>query len=225
MKPQAANRYGVKANCAYCGAVSYFDYKSLEGRELGHHVEAERHEFRNKPYPYFHWRLLRCSNCGGGAMALFHDGRQSEEPALDRILPRGRALANLPKGVPEGARKEYREAEMCASAGAMRAASALVRSTLEKTLKANGYTSGSLQAKIDAAAADGVITEARKTKAHSDIRVLGNEVVHDEWRAIDEEEVESALHYAQRVLEDLYDDRASVEAILTAKGRQFTPVA
>lgn len=73
---------------------------------------------------------------------------------------------------------------------------------------------GSLQAKIDEAAKDGVITAARSQKEHEDIHVLGNEVVHDDWRSIDEAEVESALHYAQRVLEVLYADRDTV-----AKGR------
>ena len=52
--------------------------------------------------------------------------------------------ANLPSGVPEGVHKEYREAELCASVEAWRAASALLRSTLEKTLKGSGYTTGSL---------------------------------------------------------------------------------
>lgn len=80
-----------------------------------------------------------------------------------------------------------------------------------------------MQQKIDQAADDGVITAARKQKAHDDIRVLGNEVVHDEWRVVTEEEVESALHYAQRILEDLYDDRTSVEQILIAKGKMKAP--
>jgi hypothetical protein len=125
----------------------------------------------------------------------------------------------LPAAVPEGVVKEYREAELCASVEAWRAASALLRSTLEKALKANGYTSGSLRDKIDKASDDGVITSARRQKAHDDIRVLGNEVVHDDWRPVDEAEVEAALHYAQRILEDLYDDRAAVEAVLKSKNR------
>ena len=125
----------------------------------------------------------------------------------------------MPTAVPEGVRKEFREAELCASVEAWRGASALLRSVIEKALNSNGYTKGTLQQKIDAAAADGVITAARKQKAHDDIRVLGNEVVHDEWREVNEDEVTSALHYAQRVLEDLYDDRPSVEAVLKSKGR------
>lgn len=83
----------------------------------------------------------------------------------------------------------------------------------------------SLQNKIDQAAADGVITSARRQKAHDDIRVLGNEVVHDNWRPVDESEVQAALHYAQRVLEDLYDDRTAVEPVLKAKGRIKDPKA
>jgi hypothetical protein len=70
---------------------------------------------------------------------------------------------------------------------------------------------GSLEGKIDEAASDGVITEARRKRAHDDIRVLGNDVLHDEWREVKEEEVSGAHQYIQRILEDFYDDRASVE--------------
>jgi hypothetical protein len=119
--------------------------------------------------------------------------------------------------------KEYREAELCASVEAWRAASVMLRSTLEKTLKANGYAKGTLEAKIDEAVSDGVITAARSQKAHDEIRVLGNEVVHDEWRQVTEDEVQAALHYAQRVLEDLYDDRSTVEKILREKKRIAEP--
>ncbi|HTD15917.1 MAG TPA: DUF4145 domain-containing protein [Chthoniobacterales bacterium] len=124
---------------------------------------------------------------------------------------------------------EFREAEKCASFGANRAASALFRSVLEKTLKANGYTKTTdpglrdLQKRIDAAAADGVITDARRKKAHDDIRSLGNDVLHDDWRNVTDDEVQDAHRYTQRILEDLYDDRATVVAILTAKGRLPVP--
>jgi hypothetical protein len=60
----------------------------------------------------------------------------------------------------------------------------LLRSTLEKTLKANGYTKGNLKEKIEAAAADGVITAPRERRAHSEVRVLGNDVLHDEYRPV-----------------------------------------
>ena len=81
-----------------------------------------------------------------------------------------------------------------------------------------------MQKRIDAAAADGVITQARQKKAHDDIRALGNDVLHDDWRAVTDDEVEDAHRYMQRILEDLYDDRATVEAILIANGRLTAPV-
>ena len=131
----------------------------------------------------------------------------------------------LPKTVPKDIEAEFREAEHCASQRFNRAASALFRSVLEKALKANGYTKGNdpslrdLQKRIDAAASDGVITQARQQRAHQDIRALGNDVLHEDWREVSDEEVEDSHRYTQRILEDLYDDRATVEKILVAKGK------
>jgi hypothetical protein len=221
MKPVQINEYGVRARCPECeGAISVFDFREAS-REFGYVLVNGRHNYDGKPYDRIHWRILRCSGCGRAGLAKFHDG---VNPAiLESFHPRALISTKLPATVPEGVQKEFREAELCMSVEAWRAASALLRSSLEKTLKINGYTKGSLQQKIDEAASDGVITAARKQKAHDDIRVLGNEVVHDDWRAVTENEVESALHYAQRVLEDFYDDRPSVEQILIAKGKMKAP--
>jgi hypothetical protein len=131
----------------------------------------------------------------------------------------------VPAEVPPDVLAEFREAELTASVGAWRAASAMLRSTLEKTLKHNGYRKGSLADKIDEAAADGVITAARSKRAHEDIRVLGNDVLHDAWRVVTQEEFDLAHKYAQRILEDLYDDRPSVMALLTEKKRLPLPAA
>ena len=100
---------------------------------------------------------------------------------------------------------------------------------LEKTLKVNGYiktndpTLRDLQRRIDAAAADGVITDARRKRAHDEIRSLGNDVLHDDWREIKDDEVEDSHRYMQRILEDFYDDRPTVEAVLIAKGKLPAP--
>jgi len=95
----------------------------------------------------------------------------------------------------------------------------MLRSALEKTLTANGYDEAKLVHKIDAAAADTVITDARKQRAHDEVRVLGNDVLHDDWRVVDETEYDLSHLYTQRVIEDFYDSRAQVEATLKAKGR------
>jgi hypothetical protein len=133
------------------------------------------------------------------------------------------SVSPLPSGIPDGVVSEFREAEMCANAGAWRAATAMLRSALEKMLKANGYVKGDLKSKIDAAAADKVITEARKQRAHDDVRVLGNDILHEEWREIKQEDFELAHKYTQRIAEDLYDDRKTVEKTLLALGKVLSP--
>ena len=97
------------------------------------------------------------------------------------------------------------------------------RSAPVEVLKANGYTRKQLAANIDDAADGGVITPSRTQRAHDDIRVLGNEIVHDEWREVDGKEVTAALHDAQRVVEDFYDDQPTVEALPSVKGRTPAP--
>jgi hypothetical protein len=105
------------------------------------------------------------------------------------------------------------------SVEAWRGAAALLRSALEKALKANGYDEKDLYKKVEAAGADGVITSARRQRAQDLVRTLGNDVLHEEWRGVTQQESEDAHHYVGRVIEDLYDDRAAVEKVLEAKGR------
>ena len=117
---------------------------------------------------------------------------------------------------------EFREGEQCREARCYRAAAAMFRSVLDKTLRANGYKDKrgtNLEQQIDAAASDGVITAARQRRAHEEIRVLGNDVLHEAWEAVTPDDVTAARQYAQRILEDFYDDRDSVLTLLRAKGR------
>jgi hypothetical protein len=206
----------VRANCPNCsGAVTTYEY-STPGGEHGTITIPD-------PVRPIVYKLLRCAGCGrGGLAAIVYDRRNHtdwKQGELVAFLPRNVDLLPLPDALPDELKNEFREAELCGSVQAWRAASALLRSALEKTLKANGFNTGSLENKIDQAAADGVITEARSKRAHEDIRVLGNDVLHDAWRAVTEEEFELAHHYTQRILEDFYDDRPTVEALLTSKGR------
>jgi len=217
MKPTIINRNSVRASCPDCEAISVFDFRET-GRECGYIIINESHNYEDETYGRLIYRLLKCSGCGRAGLAKFHDKASPGTEILESFFPRALVNAPLPSDIPDKIVNEYREAELCSSFEAWRAASALLRSTLEKTLKENGYTSGSLQQKIDCAAEDGVITPARKRKAHEEIRVLGNDIVHDEWREVNEVEVEASMHYVQRILEDFYDDRETVEKILTEKG-------
>ena len=202
----------VRAICPGCGgALSTYHYRG-DLREHGSVIElgGTRKIFT----------LMSCGGCGRGGLATLEDRvGQYLQANLVEFYPAAVARASLPTGLPAGIEAEFREAELCASVGAWRGASALLRSALEKALIENGYTKGSLKQRIDEAAKDGVITAARQKRAHDDVRVLGNDVLHEEWRGITEDEYVSAHHYAQRILEDFYDSRAEVEDLLKQAGR------
>ena len=151
-------------------------------------------------------------------MIHYNHDTSSGDSVLEAFYPACPDQLKLPSAVPKDIVDEFREGELCAAHGAFRAASALMRSVLEKTLKASGYTTGNLKNKITDIAADGVITENRRDRAHEG-RELGNDVLHDTWRVVTAEEFEAAHHYTQRIMEDLYDDRPLVESKLRAKGR------
>ena len=139
------------------------------------------------------------------------------------FYPEAKERLPLPKDVPARIKREFREAELCSEAGCYRAASAMLRSVFDKTLRANGYNTRenkNLKQQIDAAANDGVITKARQKRAHEEVRVLGNDVLHDDWHEIKEEDVDVSRQYLQRLLEDFYDDRPSVLALLKSAGRE-----
>jgi Domain of unknown function (DUF4145) len=223
MKPRILPRtYNVSAMCPTCNSTATFESKQVVIQEGQHHIN-------NWPYLRKLYVLSQCASCHRGGFACISDQGSPHVTFLNDFYPFSIDCAKLPVGVPKDIQAEFREAEACQGLGLNRAASALFRSVLEKTLKANGYTKGNdpslrdLQKRIDAAAGDGVITQARQKKAHEDIRALGNDVLHEDWREVTDEEVEDSHRYTQRTLEDLYDDRPTVEAMLVIKKRLPPP--
>lgn len=182
-------------------------------------MREAKHEYMGRHATRVMYVLMCCGGCGRGGLATIHD-LNGKDPRLESFYPIGIERASLPGDIPDSIVAEYREAELCASIGVLRAASALLRSTLEKTLRANGYVKGKLQEKIDQAAKDGILTAVRRKRAHEQIRDLGNDILHDEWREVTEDEYPNAHHYAQRILEDFYDNRAQVEALLVEAKRR-----
>jgi hypothetical protein len=224
MKAQLIKQnWSVLAQCPNCYDVRSFEMRYMPTAVAGVYV------YKEKNYSRLLSVFSQCARCSHGGLAIILDDGDTATAVLESFSPLSIDSVPVPKAVPEDIVKEFREAEKCASFGANRAASALFRSVLEKTLKANGYTKTNdrslvdLQKRIDAAAGDGVITEARQKKAHDDIRSLGNDVMHDDWREVKDDEVEDAHRYTQRILEDLYDDRMTVEKILTQKNRLPIP--
>jgi hypothetical protein len=237
-----APRYNWKENnvlapCPGCdGAITSFDTKGHSSTTLGAVIIDGPHEYQGKPYSRVMWQFFRCANCSTGGVAKIHDMGNSQTAVLESFLPRAIQKAPLPPSVPDDIVKEFREAELDAAHGAYRSGSVLLRSVLEKTLFRNGYgeveivdkngtkrKTNKLVHRIEAAADDAVITQARKQRAHDNIRVLGNDVLHEDWREVKQEEFDDAHKYSQRILEDLYDDRATVESVLKVKGRLPSP--
>jgi len=222
----------VVSVCLDCGVTTTFEFKSDNTSEHGSIVQEKNWKVDEVHYRRAIYRLMRCAGCGRGGMAKICDNGRPEEGVLDFFHPISIETFKLPSGIPEGIVKEFREAELDAASGAWRSASAMLRSTLEKTLKANGYTDDILKAakkrinlegKIDLANEDGLITDSRKKRAHDEIRVLGNDVLHDDWKEVSSDDYDLAHLYTQRILEDFYDDRPSVEAVLKSKERILQP--
>jgi hypothetical protein len=214
----------VTAGCTRCaGTVSTFEWRSRVGP---YGVLSEKYETREYRTWRREFRLFRCAGCGRGGLGVIdmpddHDF-PNEWANLLHFAPDVRPAAPLPTYTPKGIVSEFREGESCLEATCYRAAAAMFRSALEKTLSASGYKPDahtSLYKQIESAAADGSITDARKRRAHDEIRVLGNDVLHDDWKEVSDEDAILARDYTQRVIEDLYDHRPSTLARLREKGR------
>lgn len=227
MKPVYRNG-SVIAPCRGCAnATTTFGPKDDTGRELGYHIVDGHTWFNMNNWSRVIYVLLRCATCGMGAVAKIHANDSVRAGSLESFLPMAVPPATIPEGVPEGIKSEFREAELCTGNGAYRAGSAMLRSVLEKTLRGYGYEGRNLEVKIDAAAADGILTDTLKKRAHQG-RSLGNDVLHSGWRAVDESEFETAHTYTQRILEAFYDSPETVVELLIAKGRRpegWTPLA
>lgn len=213
----------ILANCPRCRARTQFTYKwdSYNGNSYSCVERRDRVDFYWETHKFF-----KCTGCGLGGVARL---KSLSEPytfpnggfTLIHFYPDATQGMSLPKDTPKGIREEFREAEACMSHGCYRAASGMFRSVLEKTLRANGYKPGreSLYTMIENAANEKVITQARKRRAHDEIRSLGNDIFHEDWKPVDKESVDITRRYAQRVLEDFYDDRETVKTMLIEVGR------
>jgi hypothetical protein len=221
------DRHGsIVSVCPQCEREASFVHRDITGAHRGEYgfiqVDVD-HQFAGTTWPRILYVLYACVVCRHPGVLKSHAANSFVEGAAEWFWPsEGMPPAMLPSALPQDLEEEFREAERCTSANCWRAAAALLRSTLEKTLNANGYTKRTLFDNIEDAATEGLITAARAHKAHDVIRTLGNDVLHDEWREVAADEVMESAHFVQRILEDFYVSRPSVEETLTAKKRAFT---
>jgi hypothetical protein len=205
----------IQACCPQCqGALSTFEWNSKD-KIYGSVTVADVADSTC-------YRLYRCAGCGSGAMAVVRfsgklwpgDTRQLvtfHSEAAERLA--------LPRDLPQYLVSEFREAEKCLDMGCLRAAMGLFRSVLVKTLRANGYAADRglpLNQQLDVMAEDGLITRTRHRKA---ARVLGHDIIDDEWHEPPRIDLEALRRFTQRILEDLYEDRAATVLMLRDAGR------
>ncbi len=204
--------------CPDCSAITNFNFRD-DRREYGSYVVDGSHNFKGQEYSRIIYRLYRCSGCDRGGVAKIHASGTVSQGEIEDFYPVGIEKLKLPSNVPEDIIAELREAELCASICAWRAGSAMLRSVLDKVFTSNGYNEKKLYDKIEAAKIDGIITDSRAKKAHDDVRVLGNDILHDEWKVVTSEEFNVSYHYCQRIIEDFYDDRVTIERKLRSVNR------
>ncbi|TSC86706.1 MAG: hypothetical protein G01um10147_787 [Microgenomates group bacterium Gr01-1014_7] len=218
MKPQLIGN-GIRARCPDCGgAVTTFEFDSQNSGH-GYILHDTQHHYDRQTFSRILYYLGKCAGCGRGGLAKIHDYGNVKDGALEWFFPMSIESLEVPTQTPEPIKKEFEEAELCASVGARRAGAAMLRSTLEKVLRDHGYTERHLTVNIKNAGEDQVITLVLKRQISDVVKVLGDEVLHQSWREVTEEEFELAHEYTQNILKNFYDYPDTVAEILKEKGR------
>jgi hypothetical protein len=214
------------------GAKTGFDWKE-NAKQIGYTDVISKYDSYNRCYKTVQSRIYKCASCGFGSVAqiAFSHKNKDDFPGfnIEIIEFSNEAIEKLPipKFTPNDIYNEFREAENCFEEKCNRAALALFRSVIEKVLNQHGYDNKikkgektlkpSLADKIDLAKQEGIISLALCKRAHEKIRVVGNDILHDEWREVLDQEVEETREYCQRVLEAFYDDIETVSKIISER--------
>ncbi len=218
MKPQLIAN-GVRARCPDCnGAITTFEFAGANGGN-GSLIQEAQHNYDSQQFTRTLYYLGKCAGCGRGGLAKIHDYGRIQDGALEWFFPMSIESLEVPAKTYKPVRREFKEAELCASVGARRAGAAMLRSTLEKVLRDHGYTERHLTVNIKNAGEDGVITLVLKRQISEVVKVLGDEVLHKSWREVTEDEFALAHEYTQNILKNFYDYPDTVAEILKEKGR------
>lgn len=126
--------------------------------------------------------------------------------------------------MPELIAQAANEVHRCMHIRAMRAAGSLARSVIEAVAKDKGVTKGSVQTKIDAMHAQGLVREYVRDGAH-EVRLLGNDMVHGDFAlSLDEADVHLVISLMDEVLQEAYVAPARVQAARDARlSRKYGP--
>lgn len=144
----------------------------------------------------WHWVNYACASCGGVVLTQSMNGSYDTMDMWPKVT-------SVSDTVPERARDYLTQA--IASQHAPAGAIMLAASSVDAMLKAKGLKAGTLNARIDQAARDHLITEEMAAWAH-EIRLDANDQRHaDDGAPLpDESDAKRAIEFAQALAEFLY---------------------
>lgn len=159
------------------------------------------------------WRVYACARCGGSVLAASDTG---DGGIVKEMYPQ-RKLVDV--SVPARPRSFLSQAidSLHAPSGAVM----LAASSIDAMLKEKGYKEGSLNARIDAAAKDHLITQEMAAWAH-EIRLDANDQRHADENAVMPSQVDAdrCIEFAQQLAQFLYVLPARVQRGRKAVGPQ-----
>jgi hypothetical protein len=181
---------------------------------------------------------FRCDGCSAPSIAIASRVAKDKDPltwlagarqpkwlpAIPTKLPE-RTFRDVPGAIAEVASEAYRCLEW---AHAPRLAALGARSVIEATAKGQGITDGSLLAKIDTMAKQGLIRPNVRDSAH-EVRLFGNDMAHGDFgRAVTDEDANLVLTLMAEVLQEVYQAPARLaraKAAREARKRQEQQLA
>lgn len=219
MNPKVSNN-NVTAYCDVCKANSNFLYKDSNGKIFGSFDSENSNLLDSRVdsrYGRIEYILVSCSSCKrGGLVELhYHGGGYS----FISFFPSPTGHTDLPKKTPSDIQAEFKSSENCVSIDEYRPAAAMLRSTLEKTLKKHGYEEWGLSDNLKNLSSDNILPRWLVKQNSEIVKILGDEILHGDWREVTTEEYRKAHHYVERLIESFYDDHASVIEDLQQRGR------
>ena len=150
--------------------------------------------------------LLKCVTCSLGALGIIYEDLDSEIKVLVDFYPKVKKITKLPDDTPEDISSEFKSAENCANIEEYRPAATMLRSTIEKVLNNHGYNEWRLSDNLKNLQKDRLITAPLARKNKLVVKILGDQVLHQKWREVDEKEYLTAREYALDLIKAFYSD-------------------
>jgi len=118
------------------------------------------------------------------------------------FYPSKNAYGQLSGGIPNSVRGTFLDAELCYYGMGFRGAVAMCRACVERALVERGITNRTLEAKIDEAKKQTILTDREYMLAHGS-RLVGNEALH-EAETIEPSDIPSVLSAAINIVNHLF---------------------